>query len=700
MENFEIICKLGEGAYSTVYKVKRKQDSQIYALKKVKLLNLSEKEKQNALNEVRILASVKSTFVISYKEAFFDEKDSTLGIVMEFADNGDLYQQIVEHKKRAKFFEETEIWRVFIQLVKGLKALHELKILHRDLKSANVFMFLDGSAKLGDLNVSKVARKGVGYTQTGTPYYASPEVWRDQPYDNKSDIWSLGCVLYEMITLKPPFRAENMEGLFNKVIKGEIAKISQKFSEDLYKVVKLLIQVNPDKRPSCEELLQNDIIKKRVEYFRSFNSEEEDKENIPNNDETLLKTIRIPKNLIFLSNNLPQPNYTKSDKIINKEMNVPKVPQKNYRSFQNNRDIDAVNLSRLLAHKESSLGKIQMPSIINNNNVRQNKQTLNPNVRNLIPINHLNKNIIDDNKMKAKRKLLRDRSGNQIISPNYSPPKNNSNSMMLPAKSLESETPKKELIKIESKNPNNIIKSRVYNYIMKNQNEVYSEINNGEVSKMSNPNNMKLNVKPDIQMIIQKQINENKKRTIEGSGNKYTGSSIIINNTKSNSNSVLGSASKNENNINTNNGNNNSAITGTGKYNYSKKQNMEKITDLYKLYSPFLHNNIPGINKNMNRNYQLKMQMGMNYNNNARSLKNIRVPYNNQKFNYIRGINDYYDNLRLHNYNISSNIVKMMQNQGISNNRVYHNEGEARIFARHKLSPIKKGIGSLKDISK
>lgn len=134
MNDFQILNKLGEGAYSTVYKVKRLVDGNIYALKKVKLLNLSEKEKLNALNEVRILASVKSNFVISYKEAFFDENESVLGIVMEYADKGDLYQKICEFKKAAVFFEESDIWRIAIQLIKGLKALHDLKILHRDLK--------------------------------------------------------------------------------------------------------------------------------------------------------------------------------------------------------------------------------------------------------------------------------------------------------------------------------------------------------------------------------------------------------------------------------------------------------------------------------------------------------------------------------------------------------------------------------------
>lgn len=316
MNDFEIITKLGEGAYSVVYKVKRIVDNQIYALKKVKLLNLSEKEKLNALNEVRILASVKSNFVISYKEAFFDEKDSTLGIVMEYADKGDLYQRIVEHKKAAMFLEESDIWRIFIQLVKGLKALHDLKILHRDLKSANVFIFNDGSAKLGDLNVSKVARRGLGYTQTGTPYYASPEVWKDQPYDNKSDIWSLGCVLYEMITLRPPFRAENMEGLYNKVIKGQYNKIPERFSPDLVAVVKMLLIVNADSRPSCDKILKNPIIQKRIEYFKSFSNED------LGEDQALLQTIRIPKNLLFLSDRLPAPNYEKME-------------HKNYNSFTN-----------------------------------------------------------------------------------------------------------------------------------------------------------------------------------------------------------------------------------------------------------------------------------------------------------------------------------------------------------------------------
>lgn len=162
---------------------------------------------------------------------------------MEYADYGDLFQKITKHQKEQTYFKEDEVWSIFIQIVKGLKALHDAQIFHRDLKSANVFLNKDGTAKLGDMNVSKVAKKGLLYTQTGTPYYASPEVWRDQPYDSKSDIWSLGCVLYESVTLRPPFRADDMAGLYKKVLKGVYPKIPTHFSVDLANSVKELVCV-------------------------------------------------------------------------------------------------------------------------------------------------------------------------------------------------------------------------------------------------------------------------------------------------------------------------------------------------------------------------------------------------------------------------------------------------------------------------
>ena len=368
MENFEIIEKLGDGAYSVVYKVKRKQDNKIYALKKVKLKDLSDKEKQNALNEVRILASVKSNFVISYKEAFIDEDDTNLCLVMEYADKGDLYQKISQFKKIGCLIEEIDVWKIFIQMVKGLKALHDLNILHRDLKSANIFLFSDGSAKIGDLNVSKVVNKGLGYTQTGTPYYASPEVWKDQPYDIKSDIWSLGCVTFEMLALRPPFRAENMDKLYNKVIKGQYSKISDRYSDDIKEIIKLLLKVNPKERPNCTQILNHDIIKKRLDFFQVQSGFEDE---LDTNDEgVLLKTIKVPKNIIFLTEKLPVANYDDN----NNEHNNKYIKNNNKEEDKKDNDINETKEEIKNTKKENTFPSNILPNIKFNFAEQNNQQ--------------------------------------------------------------------------------------------------------------------------------------------------------------------------------------------------------------------------------------------------------------------------------------------------------------------------------------
>ena len=166
---------------------------------------------------------------------------------------------------------------------------------------------------MGDLNVSKIAQDGMLYTQTGTPYYASPEVWQEKPYDSKSDIWSLGCIVYEMCALNPPFRAKSMKGLYNSVLSGMYPKLPSHYSEELSQIIKLLLQVNPAKRPSCEQLLQHEYV---VRYLQSAQSSGfgaavaliSDK-NGNNIHDTLLQTIHCPRNLSQLSLMLPRSKY-------------------------------------------------------------------------------------------------------------------------------------------------------------------------------------------------------------------------------------------------------------------------------------------------------------------------------------------------------------------------------------------------------
>lgn len=220
LKQFEFIKDLGKGSFASVCLVKRRSDQLTYAMKRVQISSMNKKEKENALNEVRLLASVESINIIGYKEAFFDEESKTLNIVMEYADDCDLSSKIKTRSKNNLAFPENEIWLIAIQLVKGLKCLHDKTIMHRDLKSANVFLTKEGVVKLGDFNVSKIIKGGLAHTQTGTPYYASPEVWAEKPYDYKSDLWSVGCIIYEMCTFKPPFRAKSLDDLFQAVSKG------------------------------------------------------------------------------------------------------------------------------------------------------------------------------------------------------------------------------------------------------------------------------------------------------------------------------------------------------------------------------------------------------------------------------------------------------------------------------------------------
>lgn len=158
---------------------------------------MSDKDKFDALNEVRLLYSVRSHNVIGFKEAFIDPDSGFLCIVMELADAGDLAKILDKVQKNGGKMNEYQIWHIFIQIVSGLRSLHRLRIIHRDLKPSNIFLFKDGQVKIGDLNASKEQNdEGVNYSARATPFYCSPEEFKENNYDEKIDIWAAGCVLF------------------------------------------------------------------------------------------------------------------------------------------------------------------------------------------------------------------------------------------------------------------------------------------------------------------------------------------------------------------------------------------------------------------------------------------------------------------------------------------------------------------------
>jgi NIMA (never in mitosis gene a)-related kinase len=291
LKDFELLKQIGKGSFGTVYRVRRKRDGMIYAMKCMNISKMDKKGIENCLTEIRILCSVIHPNVVGYKEAFLDKNDSELNIVMEYVGGGDLSTKISQCAKRKLLINEPTIWKYFCQTLLGLKALHSMKIIHRDIKSANLFLSEDfESIKLGDLNVAKITKNDLASTQIGTPYYLAPEIWKNEVYSYKCDVFSLGCVLYEMAALKVPFEGSSMQDLYKKVTRGIINKIPNEYSEDLYTVIKLCLATDHKQRPTVMQLLANPIVASRISSMNI---------NLRNDQiflDKLMNTIKVDKN--------------------------------------------------------------------------------------------------------------------------------------------------------------------------------------------------------------------------------------------------------------------------------------------------------------------------------------------------------------------------------------------------------------------
>ena len=202
------------------------------------------------------------------------------------------------HNQKNRFvFQENQIWQWLIQILQGLKYLHDNKILHRDLKCANIFLTKNGVLKIGDLNVSKIAQMGLAQTQTGTPYYASPEIWREKPYDGKSDIWSVGCIIYEMCTLHPPFRGTSLKQLCDNILLGRYEPIPFPYSRDLNKIISMMLVVEPSKRSSTDDLVNCEIIKNRINSSGNGVVSKIIEGTKNEHAANLIQTIKLPRNM-------------------------------------------------------------------------------------------------------------------------------------------------------------------------------------------------------------------------------------------------------------------------------------------------------------------------------------------------------------------------------------------------------------------
>jgi NIMA (never in mitosis gene a)-related kinase len=225
--------------------------------------SMNDQEKKEAILEAKILERLNHPNIINFREVFFTTKPKyALNIVMDFADGklinyvgGDLQSRIKAQKGKA--FPESQIIDWFTQICLAIKHIHDKKILHRDLKSQNIFLTKNGLVKLGDFGIAKCLNYTLEKVQTivGTPYYLSPEIVHNKPYSFESDIWSLGVLLYEMMALKMPFDATSMPMLSLKIIRGNYNSPPSFYSKDLKTLVAMLLNVEGKKRPRINDIL-------------------------------------------------------------------------------------------------------------------------------------------------------------------------------------------------------------------------------------------------------------------------------------------------------------------------------------------------------------------------------------------------------------------------------------------------------------
>ena len=266
MDKYILISQLGKGNFGSISKIKRKSDNKILIWKELSYSHLSQKEKQQIVTEVNILRDLNHPNIVSYIDRIIDKKNLKLYIVMEYCEKGDLNLLIKSLKKSKTHLQETQIWTILTQLILALQHCHKKRILHRDIKASNVFQDKNNTIKLGDFGLSKVLNPEsvFAYSKVGTPYYMSPEQIDEKQYNDKSDMWSLGCLIYELCELHPPFEAKTHVQLAMKIKSGKLERINEMYSDELWRVIKRMLNVDFEKRADIDEVMNYPVVFMRV----------------------------------------------------------------------------------------------------------------------------------------------------------------------------------------------------------------------------------------------------------------------------------------------------------------------------------------------------------------------------------------------------------------------------------------------------
>lgn len=268
MQNYATVRKIGKGSFGEVSLVRRKSDKLSFVLKRMKIGSVSKKEREMCHLEVKLLKRLSHPGIVTYTESFMhtNRRDTYMCVVMQYCEGGDLTGFLKQ--QRGRKMKERQILDLFVSVCLSLHFVHTREILHRDLKTQNIFI-KNGQLKLGDFGISKVLGGAVDFAQTviGTPYYMSPELVKNKPYDYKSDVWALGCVLYEMTTLKHAFDANSLNGLAGKIVRGKYPAIPYQYTQELRNLIAKMLHSTPSNRPSMSNILKLPFLRRSIRRY-------------------------------------------------------------------------------------------------------------------------------------------------------------------------------------------------------------------------------------------------------------------------------------------------------------------------------------------------------------------------------------------------------------------------------------------------
>ncbi|CDW87869.1 serine threonine-protein kinase plk4-like [Stylonychia lemnae] len=270
MKDYIILDQIGRGANATVYKVQCHQDQRVLALKVTDKEKVAKSSQNGTLNrEIMIHSKLKSPHIIELYQHFEDKEN--LYMLMEYQDCVDLYKQLKEHKQQCGYgFDEIKVAKIMKKVAKGVKYMHDLGYIHRDLKLSNILYTKDEQVKILDFGITIHIQDLMNSPneQCGTPNYLSPEIGLKQAYDFKTDIWSLGCILYALFTGYPPFECPDSNGTIQRIIQCKY-KMPQDLTEDAQDLISKMLVKDQKKRYTIDQVLAHSYLSKDESLMES-----------------------------------------------------------------------------------------------------------------------------------------------------------------------------------------------------------------------------------------------------------------------------------------------------------------------------------------------------------------------------------------------------------------------------------------------